>query len=481
MGSIFNTTPRYCGLEIHGRAIRIAEVRKKKQTFEIISIKEFSLEEEDASFQLDKNIKECCLILSMSCRDVLIRQCEIPLKKPKDIFSTLEFHVEPLLPYALDNAVVTGRIIEKRENSSLLTVFATKKNHLENYLEKLQSLGIEPEVVTSTARALAAFSTLLPKTEEPILLIHEGSEEIAFVLAQKGEVLTSRAIEKGKNPDSEVKKILMNLSSSPFKKFEHIYFLGNDSSLMEALRSSGQNEVHPPSSPFVSLSQRELIDFSLSIGNAIAQENVNFRQKAFAYPHRFRRIKKPLAAFSLLALLLSGTLFTFGQIALKQKEQVIAQAYSSLLQREASKIPETLPHNTDAFLRSLKELENSIRAKPETFSLLPFIPKVRETLSWLTSLTELNVSNAGSDSSAIALESIHYQMVQRPDFNNKSAKYKVRVEIELTSKNPQAAKAFQDALKSDNPFIDRKEEIQWNLSKGKYKTSFYLKDKTRYT
>lgn len=71
-------------------------------------------------------------------------------------------------------------------------------------------------------------------------------------------------------------------------------------------------------------------------------------------------------------------------------------------------------------------------------------------------------------------------MVKRPDFPHKKEKYKVRVDLEISAKDAASARIFQEALKNQKTLADTNEEIQWLPVKGKYKVSFYLKDKTKY-
>ena len=58
--------------------------------------------------------------------------------------------------------------------------------------------------------------------------------------------------------------------------------------------------------------------------------------------------------------------------------------------------------------------------------------------------------------------------------------YAVRVDIDFTAPSGARAREFYDALNSPNPFVDPKEEVKWSSNKGRYQTSFFLKDRTQY-
>ena len=71
-------------------------------------------------------------------------------------------------------------------------------------------------------------------------------------------------------------------------------------------------------------------------------------------------------------------------------------------------------------------------------------------------------------------------MVKRPDQSKKKEKYRVKVDLEFSSPTPKQAREFHDALVAPNDFVDPKDEIKWSSNRGSYRTSFFLKDKTKY-
>jgi type IV pilus assembly protein PilM len=116
------------------------------------------------------------------------------------------------------------------------------------------------------------------------------------------------------------------------------------------------------------------------------------------------------------------------------------------------------------------------------YPLLPNTPRVSDVLAWLS--THTNVVGKDEKTEAllpiIQLENFSYVMVKRPDQTKKQEKYQVKVEIEFTSPTPKQAREFHDALIAPNPLVDPKGEVKWTANKGKYRASFFLKDKTVY-
>lgn len=471
---MFQLQPASIGVDIGKSLLRFAALRRTQKGWKVEVLKEISNEEDPLPFcnQYNKNI----LVSAVNTRDVLIRLCEIELKKKKDVLTALEFHVEPLLPYSLDKALVQPQIIGVKETATLLSVCAIRKDHLALHLETLKFHGLEPEVVTSRCHALAALSLLLSQTQAPFLLVHEGEDELAIVLVEKGIVLAARSVESKKDPALEIQKILLSFAAAhKTKSYEAIYFFGKDPALKTLFQNLSDKPVLPPSSPLLSLTHDEWIHYGLAIGIALAYKGVNFRQKEFAYPRPFKRMKGPLALYFALTLSLAVTIGFIGEMAIAQKKESIGRAYTALM-KDAEKNFDLLPESSEKYTLALNAFENELKGKPETFSLLPQVPKAKEVLSWLTSLT----GPAGREGAPIVIEALHYQMVTRPDFSQKKEKYRVRVDLEWSAQDFNSARAFQEALKSDHSLVDNTEEIQVFQTRGKYKATFFLKDKTKY-
>ena len=466
---MFISESQYIGFDTGKSFLRIAKVCKTRQGWDVSFLKEIASSEN--AHLLDKHLKEGVSVSCIQTREVLSRSCEIPLKKIKDIFAALDFHVEPLLPYPIDKAVIQAQITGQQDRSTSLIIHSVRKDHLQQHLDHLKENSIEPEIVTTKAHAFAALSSLLPQTGSPLLIVHESEEEITLVLIEKGQILAARAIENKKHIGSEIQKALLTLTSAHKAKiFDSIYFFGKDPNIRQSLQIASGKAVLVPTSPFLSLTQDELIQFGLAIGCALAHQSVNFRQKEFAYPHPFRRFRKPLTLFFSLSLLFTASLYAFSEISLARKKQSLSHAYATLLEKEGKGHAAPL-RTPEAYLTALASIEKEVNARPSTFPLLPQVPKVKEALSWLASI---------QGTKGIVIESLHYQMVKRPDFSNRLEKYKVRLDLELGAPDAQAARFLHDALKNPNPFVDTTEELQWLPIKGKYKASFYLRDKTKY-
>ena len=455
--TFFPTPSLYVGIETKDKMRNVACLRKKRNGWEVLYLKTYA--ENEPVKPLDKEI----FVSALPSRDVLVRGCEIHVKKERDVRAALAFQIEPQLPYSADNAIIQAQHIEKRASGTLITAFAARQDHVEGHIEQLRREGLEPERVTCVPYALAALTQLFPQTSSPQFLIYEGEEEVTCVLVERGKLLAQRAFERSQDIGKEVQKTVLSFSSThKSKPFDLILLIGKENA--EIQKATGKM-VLAPSTSQLPLSQEELLRYGLAIGTALAGEGIDFRQKTFTYPHKWRRVTKPLLACLTFSLLLSGALFGFTQMSLKKQQEGIEKTYVSLLNTEKMPVG-ALPEAPLDYLSSLSGVEKEVQKRPDIYPLLPVVPKVKEFFGWLSTLP------------GIELESVHYTMVKRPDFSHKKERYKVKVDLEFTADDVKSATAFQKALATG--MVDAHEEVQWTTGKGKYRASFYLQDKTRY-
>jgi type IV pilus assembly protein PilM len=110
------------------------------------------------------------------------------------------------------------------------------------------------------------------------------------------------------------------------------------------------------------------------------------------------------------------------------------------------------------------------------------VPRASDVLAWLSTNphivgTELDKADK---SNRIQLESFSYKLVKRPEQNKMREKYQARVELEFSTQTPRFAREFHDYLLSSNDFVDPKGDVKWSSERGRYRASFFLKDKTLY-
>lgn len=294
----------------------------------------------------------------------------------------------------------------------------------------------------------------------------------------------------------EVREVFLTGEGAPLLNLRQILFQALQKDILEF----AENPRFP-----VPISQ--LQKFAIQIGAALSalpgtKEQINFRQQELAYPKPWRRLQKPLLIYFTACCVLAFSIYFLGEAYTGYKEDQLRQGYVDLLatlnkpyqafEKEYSSkhplesqlgdgvIPITLLSQEDITNR-LMVLQKELKESPDSFPLLPNTPRVSDVLAWLS--THPNI--IGKDKSTLAgsplqIDSFSYTMVKRPEQKKPQEKYQVKVEIEFSSPTPKLAREFHDALIAPNDFVDPKGEVKWSSNKGKYRTSFFLKDKTAY-
>lgn len=250
----------------------------------------------------------------------------------------------------------------------------------------------------------------------------------------------------------------------------------------------------------------ELQTFALPIGEALCalpgeKEQVNFRDGEFAYSDPWKRMKKPLAIYVLLCLAAAAALVLFGKAYVAYQEAEIRKEYLDLLgvmnkpfdvfEKELvakgplEKVGEVVGNPKELTPEDIRlrlgALDKEISATPQLYPLLPNIPLVSDVLAWLTNHPSFTSTAEGEDVfPGLQIESFNYTVVKRPEPTKKQDKYQVKVELEFSGPTPKMAREFHDALIAPNEIVDPKGEIKWSSNKDRYRTSFFLKDKTVY-
>lgn len=490
-------------------------------------------------------------VTGVGAGETLIRPLFTQLSKDKDIDSVIEFQTEPLLPYPVENAVLDWMKISQNSEGSNLIVSSVKREHLKKHLESCQKLGIEPEVVSTTSLALAAFSGEYTQVELPFFVVDVQENEATCVLMVNRRLTGAMSCHLGLSslreafhkdrPEGSFKeldftavdvknypelskalemfclqilKVLYGLSKQGHvEEVEKILLTGEVEgfkSLSAAIASKlGKQELFLETAKNVAVLDESLKRFAIPLGLALTvlpktKDQVNFRQKDFSYPNPWKRLKKPLLTYFAACILVAWALNYFGQAYLGHKEDKLKESFGDLLafmQKpyktfEAEyevKHPfrEKLPEGEIAsieiltpedLVERLEFLEAEIKASPDSIALNPNLPRVSDLFAWLTRHPNvvLRDEESGLAKPLIRIENLHYNMVKRPEEKKKRNRYQVKVDLEFTSPTPKLAREFHDALIEPNDYVDPKEEVKWSSSKGKYRTSFFLKDRTEY-
>ncbi len=463
--------------------------------------------------QLANIVQKNLVVTLLPSTQILARQLQVPLTKEKDIQATLPFQAEQQLPYPPEEATLDSITLEKTPTQTTLTLFAAKNQHLQEHLESWAHLYVEPELVTSPAIALTNFANLYMNESPLYLLSHIDDTELTIIYVENNKPIATQSCPllpsaKGTptlDPEHlkrELTKLTLALNKqSNEKEPTQLFACGSraaDTNLLHQLFPETSYTLHLPAEDHpLAATKEELINNALAIGAGLTALptqplQINFRQNAFAYPNPWKRYKKPIAIYLALCFIAALSFFAFGQSYIERQEVLLRRDYAELLAaigKDNQELEKEIAHKQKQpplELGRLSPEEISHRTyhlsktitPPDLFPLHPNVPLASDLLAWLSS--HPMIMTPSTEGNSLKLENLNYTMVKRPDQSKKQERYQVKVDLEFTSPTPKLAREFHDSLIAPNPFVDPKNEVKWSSSRGKYRASFFLQDKTQY-
>lgn len=472
----------------------------------------------------------------ISGSETLVRLLSLPVTHEKDLASALPFQSEPFLPYPPEEALLSYQVIHKTDAETEIALFAVHQAALQHHLEHWQSLDVIPEQVSCIPAALSHFIRHALSPRMTCLVFHLHPHGLTAALIQHGSLRASfshayslsslkatlLSEEESTLPSINWEAILKQEASEPLRRLlQLVTRLGLALSReikegeLEGVIVTGEMAEWEGFAPFLvhQLSPPSLLEpmlagiaspmarvYAVPIGLAFGALDssstiVNFRQGTWRYPHPWRRALAPLACYgTAIACLTLSLSFLFHQV-IQHREAELKSRYLTLIAgihqsdaeidkrlQKGGLPPLPLEHpGTVGLSARLALLQRELQQHPDAFPLLPNTPRVSDVLVWLYQHPAvMTVDEGGNKTPRLMIEHFNYAMVKRPQQGKKQEKYQVKIELEVSTSTPKWARAFHDALLSPNEWVDPKGEVKWHANRGKYKASFFLKDKTVY-
>ncbi|MBA3816275.1 MAG: pilus assembly protein PilM [Parachlamydiaceae bacterium] len=353
----------------------------------------------------------------------------------------------------------------------------------------IQALALDKNIDFDTAKQMLPEMTL--KTEIPSTL-KESIELLRLDITRTTYSLAKQA--KGQ----EINQLLLTGEGSCLNDLADLLCSPLNKTLLT-----------PQPQPNFAADIKQLQQYAIPIGAALSvlpnsQEQINFRQHEYNYPTPWKRLKQPIALYLLLCFGIAVSLVLFGKAYLSYKENDLKRHYLELLNvmnkpytafekefaakvllipdASSSEVPALSSLSQEDIKGRLNFLEKELQSMPQFYPLQPNVPSVSDVLAWLASHPNAvgPVPTGGGAPPALQIENFNYTILKRPELAKKQEKYQVKVELEFSSPTPKMAREFHDALVAPNEIVDAKGEIKWSSNRDKYRTSFYLKDKTVY-
>ncbi|MCX5922788.1 MAG: pilus assembly protein PilM [Candidatus Dependentiae bacterium] len=304
---------------------------------------------------------------AISSSVVIFKELRLPFLNYEKIKMVLNYEVELLLPFPIQDACVDFIITKQYPDlgSSEVLVAAVQNNFIAEHLQLFTDAGISPDVVTVDLFALYGFYKKLPvyaATTSDVTFIDLGMQTTRIAYVQDGKLRFIRTINKGLGQSDTLESKLfwqeIQLTLQSFKAQAQnntantrIMLLGNGAEIKgiadvasqqlgmpcELMRANSllhdstitiKNDIPLPSSSIISL--------STALPSPITQ-HFNLRQGIFALPIASLFNKQLLVACCLILLCIGslGT-YSFLQIRAMRNEAVASEkeALASLTERK---------------------------------------------------------------------------------------------------------------------------------------------------
>jgi type IV pilus assembly protein PilM len=142
--------------------------------------------------------------VSISSSIVVFKEMEVPFKDTDKIRMVLDYEIEPMLPFSIDEAITDFIITKysKEENKSQILAAAVRQQDLVATLEIYRAAGIEPANISIDLFALYSLYQQIPEYQNiknACAIIDIGSNHSRIAFLQNGELRLTRIMPRGIN------------------------------------------------------------------------------------------------------------------------------------------------------------------------------------------------------------------------------------------------------------------------------------------
>jgi len=132
----------------------------------------------------------------------IFKELRLPFVGRQQIAMTIDFEIEPLLPFPLDDAIIDFVIISENleEKSSDILVAAVHKQYIAQHIELFQAAGLMPDVICIDAFSLySLYAKSIGYSTQPgaVVLIDIGSYTTTLSYVLDGKLRLIRSLPKG--------------------------------------------------------------------------------------------------------------------------------------------------------------------------------------------------------------------------------------------------------------------------------------------
>lgn len=342
---------------------------------------------------------------------VIYKELTLPFTDISKIRSILDFEIEPILPFSIDQAVadfiVTKQDFQKKETTILVCV-ARKKDILE-IIEPFKDLSVPVVVVVDVIALYGLFKeTSKYSKDENIALISIESNHTNITYIQEGQLKLVRSIQQ---PASQIASEYKEFASKINFTLNSFKALTSYSSDVKKIVITGQtNDINNIVSelsnqiniPCEFLNLNSLSHNKQFIFKEINLPNSSFLNLAVAYPAEVNEdfnllrkdletsdlslFKKQIISFILFTLLVLASLFAFSIMQIKKLKNVLNTSRTEV----TSIIKNRFEITDNSILKNLQETVRTANSKVNEEETIWYAFSNKTKFSYLKYLQELS-------------------------------------------------------------------------------------------
>jgi len=368
------------GLSIDGLTIHVAHIKAKRNGLTVQSFSEFTINSGDPrtyTQRLTAALKRVANKIDLSATiratfpssKVIIKELTVPFLDPEKIKKIIEYEVEPIIPFPLENAVIDFIVIDQSEvkESSTILVAAAQLNEVKKFVDIFKKAGIEPHVVTVDLFALASLFRLIPDYQaikHDCAIIDVGFDSTRVGVMSKGKLVATRTINAQMLPDTSnydslFKELKFTLESFSLMKnnpltLDKIVLVGPEEAITElqercnktlAISSEVFTTENIMSNKALSHSVGEKASEWRTYTRALGAALVDVQYQDFTLRHKEAELS--LVPFARRAAIIGSllTLFLFASIGISGylDTKKLSQKIAALEKKEIKKLRQILP------------------------------------------------------------------------------------------------------------------------------------------
>lgn len=260
VGSYYIFHKRVLGFEVTTSSVQASLIYFSKKTVVLENSMSISLQDQNPTTIINaiKKISTTIgkydeVVTSLTSSAVIFKELILPFIGREKIQMIVNYEVEPLLPFSLDDAVIDFLITDENKDKSQTTILvaAARKSDLDVYTSYFEKAGVQLTNVTLDMFALYDFyrhTMYVAQAYTSLLLVDFGIDAIRVLYIQKGVLKSVRLVPYGLS--AMMRKVDESLQALPHHSLEDI--------LQDDLQGHDEQRQHQ-------IAQQLIVDFCKQI------------------------------------------------------------------------------------------------------------------------------------------------------------------------------------------------------------------------